>query len=310
MEISIIIAVYNASKTIEKCLQSIFKQTFEKYEIIVINDGSTDNTLEIIKKYEKKLKIITTDNCGQGSARNVGIKYATGKYITFVDSDDYIGENRLKEMYDIASFNNSDIVITPFTKINLNKKERVLQNKFSLNIPIPCAITTAAPAPWNKMFSKSLVLKTKFLENVIYEDAYFFYTIATLSTKINFCSNAEYYYVVSDNSTMSRTDRLNDIYEVVKRIDSDTNKFKVEIEYAITAHLIFGHLMRCSSLPKRDIKQKIQETKSFLKNNHPKYYKNKYLRGLKKIAILFFILNLYYFLIVYFGRKNRDLKKW
>lgn len=104
IKISIIIPVYNGEKTIERCINSIINNNYENIEIIVINDGSNDRTLEIlekIKKVEKRLKVISQKNSGVSAARNLGIKNSTGDYIYFMDADDYIEENCIKTVMKI-----------------------------------------------------------------------------------------------------------------------------------------------------------------------------------------------------------------
>lgn len=98
---SFIVPVYNTSKYLKRCLDSILKQSFKDYEIIIVNDGSTDDSFKIISKYEKKndnVKVITQKNQGLSMARNNGVKKATGEYLIFIDSDDYVEKNLLKEI--------------------------------------------------------------------------------------------------------------------------------------------------------------------------------------------------------------------
>ena len=108
MKISIIIPVYNSKKYLRKCLTSLKKQSYKNLEIILINDGSTDNSLDICnqyKKIDKRFKVYTKKNGGTSSARNYGIKKSTGDYITFVDNDDFINDNKCFEDYDYISHN-------------------------------------------------------------------------------------------------------------------------------------------------------------------------------------------------------------
>ena len=111
-KISLIVPVYNTSKYLRKCLDSLITQTYKDIEIIVINDGSIDNSEEIIKLYrDKRLKYISKKNEGIGKTRNLGIENATGNYIAFVDSDDYLDKNFCKKMIKKADEDNCDIVI-------------------------------------------------------------------------------------------------------------------------------------------------------------------------------------------------------
>lgn len=112
-KISIIIPVYNKEEFIEECINSIINQTFDDYEAIFINDGSSDNSLEILKKYEdrKNFKIISQENSGPATARNVGLKKACGEYVFFLDADDWIENDSLEKLYQTAKNNDSEIVL-------------------------------------------------------------------------------------------------------------------------------------------------------------------------------------------------------
>ena len=112
-EISIIIPVYNVEKYIERCVNSLLNQTFQNIEIILINDSSTDSSLEICNKLAEKdsrIKVIHKENEGAGMARNAALKIATGKYIGFVDSDDFVAPDMFKELYEKAEKYNSDLI--------------------------------------------------------------------------------------------------------------------------------------------------------------------------------------------------------
>ena len=107
--ISVIIPVYNVEKYLGRCLDSVVNQTFTDIEIICINDGSSDNSLEILKRYaqrDRRIKIFTQENSGLSASRNVGMKYASGDYIYFIDSDDYLVKTAFEELYKIATINN------------------------------------------------------------------------------------------------------------------------------------------------------------------------------------------------------------
>ena len=111
-EVSIIIPIYNAEKYLKRCLDTVVNQSFESLEIILINDGSTDESLRIMKEYKgnhNNIEIINQENSGQGEARNKGISIAKGKYITFADADDWLSENYIQVLYDALLKNNADI---------------------------------------------------------------------------------------------------------------------------------------------------------------------------------------------------------
>ena len=113
-KISVIIPVFNSSLYLDHCLSTVVNQTLKDIEIILIDDGSTDDSLNVIKNYAKKynnIKYTSKENEGQAIARNIGIQMSSGEFITFIDSDDYIELNMLEKLYNIAKPDNSDIVL-------------------------------------------------------------------------------------------------------------------------------------------------------------------------------------------------------
>ena len=125
-DISIIVPIYNAEKYLNKCIDSIINQSKKELEIILINDGSTDNSENIIKKYDdKRIKYFKNKNQGIGKTRNFGIKKATGKYIMFLDSDDYLDKDACKYLFNKIEKENLDIVVCDFYKDIDGKIEKV-----------------------------------------------------------------------------------------------------------------------------------------------------------------------------------------
>lgn len=119
MKVSVIIPVYNSEKYLEKCLNSLIKQTLEDIEIVCINDGSTDNSLEILNAYAKKdrrIKVLSQKNLKQGAARNNGLKIAQGEFISFVDSDDWVDFDYLEKLYNAAIDNNVNMAASSITR--------------------------------------------------------------------------------------------------------------------------------------------------------------------------------------------------
>lgn len=135
IKVSVIVPVYNGESYIKACIDSILNQTLKEIEIIVINDGSIDNTNKVLENYRKEypnqIKVIEKENEGQGKARNVGINLAKGEFLTFVDSDDTIEPNMLKKMYDTIKKQHTDIAISDYNEIwgkNQTIKKSILRN--------------------------------------------------------------------------------------------------------------------------------------------------------------------------------------
>lgn len=132
--VSIIVPVYNSKDTIERCINSILNQTYKEIELIIVNDGSTDNSLEIIKKLSKsnkKIKVINQENSGVSAARNNGINNSNGEYLSFVDSDDWLDKDFIREMVNKLEQENVDAVRCNFYKENVNSRELAKMYNFS-----------------------------------------------------------------------------------------------------------------------------------------------------------------------------------
>lgn len=163
MKVSVIVISYNIQDCIAQCLDSLNNQTYKEFEVIVVDDGSCDNTMNIIKEYKKlnkNIKLIQKDNGGPSSARNVGLRNSNGEYILFIDGDDWIEPDTIEKMYSEAQKFNADIVMSDFFVNNGNeqtihkgnstkavKNIDVIRNLFLSNI-IPSAL--------NKLYKKSL----------------------------------------------------------------------------------------------------------------------------------------------------------
>lgn len=163
--VSIIIPVYNAEQHIAKCLKSILRQTYKNIELIIVNDGSTDNSLEICHNFQKKdnrIKIITIENSGPSKARNIGLKTSAGSYIQFVDADDYV-EDTITQRLVASMMDNYQLVICGYNIIFNNKKiVNILEDaEYKLNefLDIFCDLYKKNQFQylWNKIYSASII---------------------------------------------------------------------------------------------------------------------------------------------------------
>ena len=152
MKVSVIVPVYNVEKYLDKCLDSLANQTLKDLEIIIVNDGSPDNSEDIIKKYTKKyknFKYYKKENGGLSSARNYGIKYASGDYIAFLDSDDYVKSDMYEKMYEKAIKGNYDLVVCDIDYLYPDKTIRVGSGIKGDTTDIKKTYLTIHPAAWN-----------------------------------------------------------------------------------------------------------------------------------------------------------------
>ena len=237
VEISVIIPIYNQEKYLSDCLDNIINQSFRDIEIICINDGSTDNSLEILEDYalkEERIRIITQENQGLAATRNRGIEIANGKYVYFIDSDDYLESTALEKLHDLSEkldpdfimfkLNNFDegsgepIIDDYYTMPHL--KERVGDNLFNYDDVSDFALKLAVNVPGN-FYNREFINDLRFPEGLLFEDNVFFTNALFKATKIDFYDEFLYHRRVRENSlsrslsldTIEITDILLDLCE-------------------------------------------------------------------------------------------------
>lgn len=215
--ISIIVPIYNASLYLRKCIESILAQTLSNFELILINDGSTDDSSSICKEYsqkDKRIIIINENNSGVSVARNRGLEIASGEWITFVDADDYFLPDALQTLYERAAQTKTDIVLANAVNLKDNKKSGPilqLSNKSSeINI---CDIKHFAL--WGYLLKADIIRKNKlrFIEGLAYsEDRIFIYQIAGYCKTIAYCDKPIYVYRINETSACSSKNGIKKAY--------------------------------------------------------------------------------------------------
>ena len=222
--ISVIINVFNGEKYIKKCLESIINQTYKDIEIVIVNDGSTDDTKKIIESYkDKRIKLINQENMGLSLSRNVGIDNSKGDYLYFVDVDDYLEKDALEYLYNLMIKYDADITTCrPIdrydyeTKI-VNEKENIeiLTNEEMLKRVL--LIKYREGTTWNKLFKKELFDKVRFEKRII-NDVVTTYKLVINAKKIVYSNQIKYNYYRHDESIISkkRTAYMIDLLEGAK----------------------------------------------------------------------------------------------
>ena len=292
-DISVIIPVYNGEKYIRKCLDSVINQTKKEIEIVVVNDGSADNTESIIKEYkDKRIKYFKNTNHGIGYSRNFGVSKSSGKYIMFLDSDDYIDKDECKLLYEKCLEDDLDISICDFYKVYNNDLIEVNLGDFkSSSLKDNPDIITEFLNPWGKLYNKKILTdnKIKFVENLKYEDAPFVIETFCNAKKIGKVNKALHYYVIHGNSeTTVRDEKCFDILKIVDKIrkyTKDKEYLKDKID-KLTVRILTNYTIQQRMQKNKKIGMKfIDEAFSYLKKEVPDYKNNKYYenRGMKKI---------------------------
>lgn len=307
-KVSIIVPVYNVEEYLEKCLDSLVNQTLKDIEIIIVNDGSTDASKEIIQKYINKYKNIVyleKENGGLSSARNYGIPYAKGEYIGFVDSDDYVELNMYEKMYNKAIEEKSDMVECDFIWEYTNKKREDIGKIYSNKKE---AIIEARVVAWNKIIKKDIIEKTKitFPEGLRYEDIEFFYKIVPYLDKISFVKETLVHYIQRESSIANtQNERTGEIFKIWENVlnyyieNNIFNEYRSELEYSYTRILLCSSLKRITKVKDKKVRKAlIKLTWQNLNKKFPHWKQNKYLNSTKSFKNLYlksinkFIINL------------------
>lgn len=274
IKVSVIVPVYNVEKFIGKCLDSLVNQTLKDIEIIVVNDGTKDNSQEIIdkyvKKYPDKVKSFIKENGGLSSARNFGIEKAKGEYISFVDSDDWLNDDALEKMYNKAIKDKSDIVICDMIDHYIDKKVYHNCTKYD-------SVFNVTPSACNKIFRKKIICDFKFLLGVWYEDLNFTTKVLFNTNKISNISegfyncNCGHTSTMNNNNSKKNLDIIVVIDDVIKYL-KENNKYDDDIiSYLIFDHILITTINRVATQSSKDKKYVINELVDYCKNNISDY---------------------------------------
>ena len=230
--VSIILPVYNAELYIEKCINTVIKQSYEEWELLLIDDGSTDNTYNVITQYLvecEKIKYFKLVNGGVSNARNYGLEKALGEYIFFLDADDFLEKDCLQKAVKASKDSDSDIVIMAHYELIDKKNRCVTNNKFNKseliceNDIIRTFLVTDKFGweVWGKLYRRDLLVDITFDKTMrIAEDALFLCNALLKSKKVYFLKEYEYYYRLNANSVMAQgfSERNMDIIKAINRI--------------------------------------------------------------------------------------------
>lgn len=241
IKVSIIIPVYNSEKYISRCLDSIINQSYKNIEVLVINDGSSDNSLKILKEYEKKynnIKVIDKENEGVAITRNKGIKLATGDYIMFIDNDDFIDSDYLESYINSVS-NDVDIVMGGYKRVNEKNKilfyERLKDTNWSKYIIM---------APWAKLYKKEFLIKNniEFLSYKIGEDVYFNLLAYSKNPKIKIIDYIGYNWFFNTKSVSNTTQKgLDTDIDITYLLDNINNNYKDKNQNELLNYFYFRY---------------------------------------------------------------------
>lgn len=323
IKVSVIVPVYNVENYLSKCLDSLVSQTLNGMELLLIDDGSTDSSSVIIEQYKKKypnlIRTFSKKNGGQGSARNLGIREATGEYIGFVDSDDYVSSDMFEKLYKKAKQENADIVTCNYYYLSGDKQEKIKLYQPKKNTDLffePWA------APWNKLYRRSIFVEHQiyYPEIRAYEDTAFYANMIPFVHTISNVDDALVYQVYRKSSTMNaaQNERVLLIFDVVQYIQDFYQKqgiysqYYKYLEYFCSKILLSSSVLRiCQIRDRKTRNEYLAKTLEEVKTRFPQYKKNKffkkgikgaYIRSISKFTIPIYAELIYVFR--YFGRNR------
>ena len=310
MKVSVIVPVYNVEKYIDKCLDSLVNQTLKEMEIIVVNDGSPDNSQKIIdeyvKQYPDKVKSFIKENGGLSDTRNFGLKHVKGEYICFVDSDDWLDSDALEKMYNKAQKEKSDIVICDMV-------DHYPDKNIYHNCTVYDSIYSVTPSACNKIFKREIIGDLRFLKNVWYEDLNFTTKILLSNPKISIISEGFYHCNCGHISTMNNNNSLKNL-DMITVIDDliEYSKKKDVYNKNIISFIIFHHLLittinRVSEQKNKDKKKVLKELIKYCHQNISDYRKQDFYKKIPRNRKIIAFLN--YYGMSYLSKKIIKLKK-
>lgn len=313
---SLIVPVYNVEKYINDCINSILKQNYEDYEIIIVDDGSTDGSWkriqEIVEGNEKKIKVVHQENQGLGGARNTGLRQAEGEYIWFIDSDDTIDAFALKQIDEVIQKNDLDIIVFDMVDVD-NEGKKVgtelgvsfeHQEVFSLN-EYP-QMLFMPPSACNKVFKKKIFENSNifFPCRVWFEDLHTVPKTYLHASRIGYINKGLYLYLQRTGSIMknSNIEKNSDIIDAIEdvisyyKMQNEYEKYRTEIEYmAIINVYLLASIRVIRGNPHSDLLKRI---KKYMEKEFGEYRKNEY----------YFMIPRKYKLILYL--LDRELYGW
>ena len=292
LKVSVIVPAYNAQDFIAKCLDSLVNQTIDSYEVLVINDGSSDNTQAVVEAYHEKypeiIKPFSKPNSGVAGTRNLGVSMACGEYISFVDCDDYVDFDYLERMYDKAKEEDADVVSSPVTYIRDDLVEKRYYSKRKFGKPAidePYILIKSNAYCPNKIYRRQFWLDNKFeFVNQWYEDSRLMYIVLLKANKVS-CVNIPFYHYITYREGTAVGVTGDKVFDVFKSTDEFIGYFKEigkfeeaydTVEFLTLRHL-FARVRALHNAKNRDLgKRFVKKMLPYLDSQFPDWRSNKY----------------------------------
>ena len=272
MKLSIIVPVYKAEEYLGECVDSLLSQTIDDYEIILVDDGSPDNSGKIADEYAAAnpdmIRVLHIDNGGQGRARNFALDIAKGDYVGFVDSDDWVTHDMYEKMYTCATETGADVVVCDFLERFVDGRESVLPASLQDNW------LGSAGSSCNKIFRRSLVGALRFPVGLWYEDFYFSAMLLLKSAHTEFIKEPLYIYRRGQESTMHNNNASKNL-DMLKIMDMLAeymlpNGFRRDFEFFLINHVALDSINRLAAQSAPDKEAVIAEMREYVRKYIPR----------------------------------------
>lgn len=305
--VSIVVPIYNVEQYLEKCVESICRQTYENLEIILVNDGSPDHCGQMCEEYAKKdnrIKVIHKKNGGLSDARNSGVKLATGKYLLFVDSDDYIAKDLVEKTAAIAEKNNCDMVLYDYYYVepdNVEIRSTIVPANKVISLEQEHTILLAATSACAKLFNREFYVKANcpFPQGIYFEDLATTSIFFMRAKRVFYLKEPLYYYINRENSIMtgknfekSSHDKLVALEHILSayKKEGKYEEYRQELEYLVFANEYFEP-SKVLALAGED-GEYLEKYRKYMYETFPDIHNNKYVKNMgKKDKIHLWILD-------------------
>ena len=316
--VSIIVPVYNVEQYLEKCVNSIINQSYKNLEIILVDDGATDNSGKIcdeLAKLDNRIKVYHKKNGGLSDARNYGVERATGEYIGFVDSDDYIDPKMYEKLYEAIKKENVDVVECSFKIIypgrvdffSTEKYYEILGKQEYLEEYLK--MRRIFGSVWTKLIKSTIAKKIVFPKDKLYEDTYYAYDLINLANSFVLIDNPLYNYLMRENSiTNSKFNpRIFDLVEIVEKFHKMTYKNYPSLKEEADCRKMYAYFSVLNSIlldENYKNNEYYSQIISYFKENYVELLKNKYITRNRKLSVVLIKININLYRKVLLRYKN------
>lgn len=280
VKVSVIVPAYNTERYMKECIESLLNQTLEELEVIVVDDGSTDHTLSVLREYEakypNKMKVFSKENGGQASARNLALQHAVGEYVGFVDSDDWVDLTMYEQMYRKAKEEDADVVVCDMSE---HYTDKIVKHYFT-QVTNKLAFANSS---CNKIFRREFAQGVEFPEGLWYEDFEYSAKLLMKAERVATVEEGLYHYNFRPGSTMRNNNahKNKDILTVLNSIHAYAvangweEKYKEELEYLYIDHILLTTINRLEEQENAEKRSVIDFLRKEVNKRYPHFYRDK-----------------------------------